>query len=58
MEKGESVQLTSLIRILRALNLADNVDDLVPEPRLSPMAQLKLKGKERRRASSTRERRA
>ena len=52
MEKGESVQMTSFIRILRALDLADNLDSLVPEPRVSPMAQLELKGRERRRASS------
>ncbi len=51
MEKGESVQLTSFVRILRALDLADKIDVLVPEPSLSPMAQLDLKGKERQRAS-------
>jgi len=52
MESGESVQLTSLVRILRALDLADNLDALIPEPGLSPVAQLERKGKERRRASS------
>jgi len=51
MESGESVQLTSFVRILRALGLADKIDILVPEPSLSPMAQLELKGKERQRAS-------
>lgn len=53
-EKGESVQLTSFIRILRALGLGDKIDLLVPEPRLSPMAQLEAKGKERQRASGER----
>lgn len=51
MESGESVQLTSFVRILRALGLADKIDVLAPEPSLSPMAQLELKGKERQRAS-------
>lgn len=52
MESGESVQLTSFVRILRALNLAGKIDVLVPEPSLSPMAQLESKGKARRRAST------
>ena len=52
MEKGESVQLTSFVRILRALDLADKIDVLIPEPSLSPMAQLERKGKARRRAST------
>ena len=52
MESGESVQLTSFVRIVRALGLADKIDVLVPEPSLSPMEQLELKGKERQRAST------
>jgi transcriptional regulator with XRE-family HTH domain len=51
IEAGESAQLASFIRILRALELIDNVDALVPEPIASPIEQLKLRGKERRRAS-------
>jgi transcriptional regulator with XRE-family HTH domain len=54
LEAGESVQLTSFVRIVRALGLADKIDVLVPEPSLSPMEQLELKGKERRRASTAR----
>lgn len=53
-EKGESVQLTNLIRILRALDLADRIDVLVPEPGLSPLAQLEARGKQRQRASGHR----
>ena len=30
MEKGESVQLTSFVQILRALDLVDHLDALVP----------------------------
>jgi len=56
MEKGESVQLTNFIRVLRALDLAGKLDSLVPEPGLSPIAQLESKGRERRRASSSRKR--
>jgi len=52
IEHGESVQGSSLIRILRALNLIDNLDALIPAPVISPLQQLKMHGKQRQRASS------
>lgn len=52
LEAGESVQVTSLIRLLRSLGLQQRLEVLFPEPVASPMAQLKLQGKKRRRASS------
>lgn len=52
VEHGHSVQSSSLIRILRALQLLENLDTLVPEPALSPLQQLKMQGKKRQRASS------
>ena len=55
LEKGESVQLTSFVRILRALGLSDRFELLVPEPEASPIARLESKGKERQRASGTRD---
>lgn len=30
MEKGESVQLTSFVQLLRALNLVENLDAVIP----------------------------
>ncbi len=51
-EAGESIQLTNLIRLCRALGLIENFDKLIPELPLSPIAQLKMRGKVRRRASS------
>ena len=54
LEAGESAQLYNLIRVLRALSLAENIDALVPEPLPSPMQQFKLRGKSRKRASGTR----
>ncbi|MBU1044573.1 MAG: helix-turn-helix domain-containing protein [Candidatus Omnitrophica bacterium] len=50
-EGGASIQLVKLIRILRALNLIENIELLVPELAFSPLQQLKMKGKIRRRAS-------
>lgn len=52
IETGASVQSLNLIRILRALDLLQGINLMVPEPLPSPMELLKLKGKSRRRASS------
>ena len=52
VENGNSIQASSLIRILRALKLLENLDGLIPEPVASPVQQLKMQGKQRQRASS------
>ncbi|MAT93977.1 MAG: transcriptional regulator [Halioglobus sp.] len=52
IEHGQSTQLTNFVRLLRALDLLDRLDALVPSPATSPLQQLKLGGRERRRASS------
>jgi transcriptional regulator with XRE-family HTH domain len=55
MESGEvATQLSGLIRVCRALKLIERFDALIPEPIASPVAQLKLRGKMRKRASRTR----
>lgn len=54
IERGEPVVVTSLIRVLRALGLADALDRLVPEPAPSPIELLKLQGRRRRRAAGAR----
>ena len=51
LESGEGVQTTSLIRLFRSLGLVPRFDALIPEPVPSPVAQLKLQGETRRRAS-------
>lgn len=50
IERGESVQTASLLRVLRVLGLLDNLDVIVPEPTISPMRLLKQQGNERQRA--------
>ncbi len=52
IEHGESTQATQLIRILRALQLLGNMDALIPEPVPSPIQQIRLQGRQRRRASA------
>ena len=51
IEAGATTQLSTLIRILRVLQLLDRLEDLIPASGPRPMDLLKLKGKERQRAS-------
>lgn len=51
VEHGESTQTSNLIRILRVLHILENFESLIPEPAISPIQQLKLHGKSRKRAS-------
>jgi len=52
LEQGHSTQTSNLIRILRALKLLGNLEALIPEPAISPIQQVKMQGKKRKRASS------
>lgn len=54
IEAGESVQLISLIRVLRALGRIEALDAIAPEEGPGPMEMLERRGKVRRRASSPR----
>ena len=50
LESGQSVQLANFIRVCRQLDLLKRLDALIPPPVPSPLAQVKLQGKVRRRA--------
>lgn len=54
IEAGQTSQLTTLVRVLRVLDVASGLDGLLPEPGRSPMDLLKRKGKVRQRASGRR----
>jgi transcriptional regulator with XRE-family HTH domain len=54
IEAGNPTQMTNIIRILRVLGWLENLERLIPEIGPSPMDLLKLKGKERQRASKQR----
>ncbi|NCQ35705.1 helix-turn-helix transcriptional regulator [bacterium] len=54
IEHGESVNGSNLIRLLRSLDLLANLEALIPEPAPSPIQQVKMQGKIRKRASGGR----
>ncbi len=51
IESGNSVQMSSYIRLLRVLKLLPRLEQLLPESQPGPMALLRQKGKARQRAS-------
>ncbi len=54
LESGAvATQLSGFIRVCRVLGMLERLDTLVPEPVPSPVTQLKLRGRQRRRASTT-----
>jgi transcriptional regulator with XRE-family HTH domain len=55
LESGEvAARLSGLVRVCRVLDIVDRLDSLVPLPSVSPVEQLKLAGRRRKRASGSR----
>lgn len=54
LEDGKPSQLVTLIRVLRVLGGLGGLERAVPEPPPSPIEELRLRGRERKRASSPR----
>lgn len=55
LESGAAAtHLSGFLRVCGALGLLARIDALIPEPLPSPIAQVKLRGRQRRRASSPR----
>ncbi|HUA69151.1 MAG TPA: helix-turn-helix transcriptional regulator [Candidatus Saccharimonadales bacterium] len=48
-----ATQLSGFIRVCRVLDVIERFDLLIPEPVLSPVAQLKMAGRKRQRASAS-----
>ena len=55
IEEGKPASTTNLLGVLRALDLLDGVERLVPEASPSPIDELKRRGQRRQRARSPRE---
>ena len=51
-ESGSSATIQTLIQLLRAFNELEFLEKFMPDPGVSQIELLKLKGKERERASS------
>jgi transcriptional regulator with XRE-family HTH domain len=51
LEGGRGATLTALVRVLRALDLLEGLEALVPEPLPSPIEQLERGGRLRQRAA-------
>ena len=54
IETGAAAQASSLVRILRVLDLLPGLDGMIPEVGPRPMDLLKRRGKERQRAPGSR----
>ena len=54
LEAGGSSQFVAFIRICRALGFLERLTTIIPETPPSPMAQIKLRGRQRKRASGKR----
>jgi DNA-binding XRE family transcriptional regulator len=54
IESGRGCEFTLLVRVLRVLKLVEGLNTLMPELPPSPMALLKLKGKQRHRVARRR----
>lgn len=46
-----ATQLSGFIRVCRVLGLVENLEAFIPQPTVSPMAQLKQAGRKRQRAT-------
>ena len=56
LESGAAAtQLSGFVRVCRVLGLVEHFDTLIPEPAVSPMAQLKLQSRKRKRATGKQE---
>lgn len=54
MEGGGSSTFHNIIRTLRALDALDDLDHFLPDPGISPVHMVRMKGKSRMRASGKR----
>lgn len=52
LESGDGATLDSLLRVLLALKIAQNLELLVPDPRVRPIERVRTGGTERQRSRS------
>ncbi|MEO1202724.1 MAG: helix-turn-helix transcriptional regulator [Pseudomonadota bacterium] len=54
LARGDGISVDSFVRILQALDLADHLAALLPNPDVRPVERVRLAGTERKRASRKR----
>ena len=54
LEKGRGVSLNTFIRVLMALGLQNNLQNLLPDPTIRPVERVDTGGRERKRARPVR----
>ena len=47
MERGSSITTEKFLRILRVLDMLENLEEFIPDPPISPILMRKLQGKKR-----------
>lgn len=52
-ENGRSINLSNMIKIMRTLDVLENIDGIFPEPKISPIQLKKLQGRQIRRVRKT-----
>ena len=50
LENGQGVSLDTLIRVMKALDVADRLENLLPDPSVRPIDRVRLQGRERKHA--------
>ena len=55
IEKGQNIMFDSYLRIMRVLEMLDNLDEFIPEPPRSPLLMKKLMGKKKQRIKKSKE---
>lgn len=56
IETGQFPSMATMISVLRVLEMLNQFDQLIPEPPISPIEMLKMKGRIRKRASGLKSR--
>lgn len=55
IEKGQNIMIDSYLRIMRVLEMLDNLDEFIPEPPRSPLLMKKLMGKKKQRVRKSKD---
>ena len=49
LEQGKNISFDKLLRIMRVLDMLENLEEFIPEPPISPMLMKKMLGEKKRR---------